>query len=103
MSAYHRLAELTELSSIRALSPAESAELFRVHVAEDLRQSRLPARIMRLRAKLHAAEAALWPRYLPRLKDLEVAAEAARIAALERELGHAQPTSFHLATERNAS
>jgi hypothetical protein len=90
MSAHVRLAELTELSLTRALTPGETDELFRAHSIEDLRQRRLPARIMKLREELHALEADLWPCYLDRLKLLQAQADAARIARLESELGLAQ-------------
>jgi len=87
MSVHARLSELDTLSSARVLTDAESEELYRCHVREDLRQRRLPARIMRLRAELKAAEAALWRCYLPELERLERRDAAETLARIEAELG----------------
>jgi hypothetical protein len=87
MSGTLTLAELEALSRDRLLSGRESDDLYAAWRAEDNRQRRLPERIMRLRAALHAAEAALWPRYLPKLAALEAIEAERLIGRLEREIG----------------
>lgn len=76
---------LTQVGQTRALTDEESGRLVLATLREGERQRKLPARIVALRALLHALESELWPEHALELARLQEEADEQRRADLDAE------------------